>query len=122
MQIGRLGYSVIYIKKLSMKAVDVTDENIDTILSSQKPLLLDFSAEWCGPCKMMSPIVELIATEVDGKAIVGKLDIDENPLTATRFGIRNFPTFLFFKDGKLIDRVVGAVPRFVLEQKIKALL
>jgi thioredoxin 1 len=105
-----------------MKAIDVTDENINTILSSQKPLLLDFSAEWCGPCKMMSPVVELIAKEVDGKAIVGKLDIDSNPNTAARFGIRNFPTFLFFKDGKLVDRVIGAVPKSVLDQKVKSLL
>jgi len=105
-----------------MKAIDVTDENINTILASQKPLLLDFSAEWCGPCKMMSPVVELIANDLDGKAIVGKLDIDQNPNTAARFGVRNFPTFLFFKDGKLVDRVIGAVPKSVLEQKAKSLL
>jgi len=105
-----------------MKAIDVTDESIDTILASQKPFLLDFSAEWCGPCKMMSHVVELIANDLDGKAIVGKLDIDENPNSSARFGVRNFPTFLFFKDGKLVDRVIGAVPRSVLEQKIKSLL
>jgi thioredoxin 1 len=105
-----------------MKAIDVTDENINTILSSEKPLLLDFNAEWCGPCKMMSPVVELVANELDGKAIVGKIDIDENPNTAARFGVRNFPTFLFFKHGKLVDRVVGAVPKSVLEQKVKSLL
>ena len=105
-----------------MTAIDVTDENINTILASQMPLLLDFSAEWCGPCKMMSPIVELIANELDGKALIGKLDIDQNPTTAARFGVRNFPTFLFFKDGKLVDRVIGAVPKSVLEQKVKSLL
>jgi thioredoxin 1 len=105
-----------------MKAFDVTDENIETILSSQKPLLLDFNTEWCGPCRMMSPVIELIANEVDGKAVVGKFNIDDNPNTAARFGVRNFPTFLFFKDGKLMDRVVGVVPKSVLEQKIKALL
>jgi len=105
-----------------MKAIDVTDENIDTILSSNRPLLLDFSAEWCGPCKMMAPIVELIANLVDGKALVGKLDVDENPATTSRFAVRNFPTFMFFKDGRLIDRVIGAVPKSVLEPKLKALL
>jgi thioredoxin 1 len=105
-----------------MKAIDVTDENIDTILSSQKPLLLDFSAAWCGPCKMMSPVVELIAKELEGKALVGKLDIDSNPNTTAKFGIRNFPTFLFFKEGKPVDRVIGAAPRSVLEEKIKALI
>ena len=105
-----------------MKAINVTDENIDTILSSERPLLLDFSAEWCGPCKMMAPIVELIANHVDGKALVGKLDVDENPHATARFGVRNFPTFIFFKDGRLIDRVIGAVPKSVLEQKLKALL
>ena len=105
-----------------MTAIDVTDENINTILASQMPLLLDFSAEWCGPCKMMSPIVELIANDLDGKALIGKLDIDQNPNTAARFGVRNFPTFLFFKDGKLVDRVIGAVPKSVLEQKIKSIL
>jgi thioredoxin 1 len=105
-----------------MTAIDVTDENINTILASQMPLLLDFSAEWCGPCKMMSPIVELIANDLDGKALIGKLDIDQNPNTAARFGVRNFPTFLFFKDGKLVDRVIGAVPKSVLEQKVKSLL
>jgi thioredoxin 1 len=105
-----------------MKAIDVTDENIDTILSSNRPLLLDFSAEWCGPCKMMAPIVELIASQLDGKALVGKLDIDENPNTTARFGVRNFPTFMFFKNGILADRIIGAVPKSVLEQKLKALL
>ena len=105
-----------------MTAIDVTDENINTILASQMPLLLDFSAEWCGPCKMMSPIVELIANDLEGKALIGKLDIDQNPNTAARFGVRNFPTFLFFKDGKVVDRVIGAVPKSVLEQKVKSLL
>ena len=105
-----------------MTAIEVTDENINTILASAKPLLLDFSAEWCGPCKMMSPIVESIANALDGKALVGKLDIDQNPNTAARFGVRNFPTFLFFKDGKLVDRIIGAVPKAALEQKVKSLL
>ena len=105
-----------------MKAIDVTDENISAILSSKKKLLLDVSAAWCGPCKMMSPVVELIANEVDGKSIIGELDIDSNPNTAARFGIRNFPTFLFLKDGKLIDRVIGAAPKSLLVEKIKSLL
>lgn len=106
-----------------MKVIEITDETFDIVIKEQsKVIVLDFTAQWCGPCKMMSPVVELIATQFDGKAIVGKLDIDENPNTAARFGIRNFPTFLFFKEGKLLDKVVGAVPKSVLEQKVTALL
>lgn len=106
-----------------MNVIEITDESFDTVIKDlTKVIVLDFTAEWCGPCKMMSPVVELIANQFEGKALVGKLDIDENPNTAARFGVRNFPTFLFFKGGKLIDRVVGAVPKSVLEHKVNALI
>jgi thioredoxin 1 len=106
-----------------MNVIEITDKNFDSVVNpATNVILLDSTAEWCGPCKMMSPVVELIARQFDGKALVGKLDIDENPNTAAKFGVRNFPTFLFFKDGKLVDRVIGAVPKSVLEQKVNALL
>lgn len=106
-----------------MSAIEITDESFDSILAnSSKPILVDFGAEWCGPCKMMQPVVDMLAKEVEGKALVGKVDVDLNPNTAARFGIRNLPTFLFFKDGKLVDRAVGAVPKSVLQDKINSLL
>jgi thioredoxin 1 len=106
-----------------MNVIEITDKNFDSVVhSATNVILLDFTAQWCGPCKMMAPVVELIARQFDGKAVVGKLDIDDNPNTAARFGVRNFPTFLFFKDGKPVDRVIGAVPKSLLEQKVNALL
>ncbi|MFN2394650.1 MAG: thioredoxin [Bacteroidales bacterium] len=104
-------------------ALELTDSNFDElVLKSDKPVLVDFWAEWCGPCRMVAPIVSEIATEYDGKAVVGKLDVDSNPGIATRFGIRNIPTILFFKDGEVADKQVGAVPKSVLTSKIENLI
>lgn len=104
-------------------ALELTDSNFDElVLKSDKPVLVDFWAEWCGPCRMVAPIVSEIATEYDGKAVVGKLDVDSNPGVATRFGIRNIPTILFFKDGEVADKQVGAVPKSVLTSKIENLI
>jgi len=104
-------------------ALELTDSNFDElVLKSDKPVLVDFWAEWCGPCRMVAPIVTEIATEYDGKAVVGKLDVDSNPGVATRYGIRNIPTILFFKDGEVADKQVGAVPKSVLTTKIENLL
>ncbi|HXH17501.1 MAG TPA: thioredoxin [Chitinophagales bacterium] len=102
-------------------AFEITDANFETeVLKSQKLTLLDFWAEWCGPCRFISPIVEELAREYDGKALIGKVNVDENPEVTVRYGIRNIPTILFIKNGQVIDKQVGAVPKSVLEEKLKA--
>lgn len=102
------------------KLVTITDANFGTEIETAQGLsMVDFWAAWCGPCRMIGPIVEQLATEYDGKLRVGKLDVDANPQTAMRFNIRSIPSILFFKDGKLVDTVVGAVPRAMLERKIQ---
>ncbi|MCB0483458.1 MAG: thioredoxin [Flavobacteriales bacterium] len=104
-------------------ALEITDANFDeTVKNSDKPVLIDFWAEWCGPCRMVGPIVEQIAGEYEGKAVVGKLNVDENPQTAGRFGIRSIPTILFLKNGEIVDRQVGAVAKDVLTQKLDSAL
>ena len=103
--------------------VTVTDENFASEIEGSSGLsLVDFWAAWCGPCRMVAPIVEQIATDYDGKVKVGKLDVDANQRTAVRFNVRSIPSILFFKDGKLADTVVGAVPRQILERKVNELL
>ena len=104
-------------------AIEITDANFDELVAkSDKPVLLDFWAEWCGPCRMVGPLVEQISQEYQGKAVVGKLDVDANATVSQRFGIRNIPTILFFKNGQVVDKQVGAVPKAVLEAKLKALI
>ena len=106
-----------------MKAIDVTDGNFEQlILRSEKISLVDFGAEWCPPCKAMTPVVELVAKELGEKALVAKLDVDTNPQTTATYGVRSLPTFLFFKDGNLVDRIVGAVPKSILQQRVALLL
>ncbi|MDF7821749.1 thioredoxin [Runella sp. MFBS21] len=103
------------------KALEITDANFaEVVENSDKPVLVDFWAEWCGPCRMVGPVVEKIAEAYEGQAVVGKVDVDMNPETAMKFGIRSIPTLLFFKNGQLVDRVVGAVPQVTLEDKLKA--
>lgn len=104
-------------------AVEITDSNFEEIvLKSDKPVIIDFWAEWCGPCRMVGPIVAEIAKEYEGKAVVGKLDVDSNPGVATQYGIRNIPTILFIKGGQVVDKQVGAVPKSVLTAKLEKLL
>ncbi len=104
-------------------ALEVTDQNFDEIvLKSIKPVVVDFWAEWCGPCRMVSPIVEEIGEEYKEKVLVAKLDVDSNPNTTVKFGIRNIPTVLFFKNGEVADKQVGAVPKNNLVSKLEALL
>ncbi len=102
------------------KAIEITDANFEEIIKSEHPILVDFWAEWCGPCKMIGPVVEEIAGEYEGKAVIGKVDVDANPAVATKFGIRSIPTLLFFKGGEIVDKQVGAVPKAVLAQKLEA--
>ena len=104
------------------KPVEITDSNFEEIISSEKPVLVDFWAEWCGPCKMIGPLVEELANEFEGKAIIGKVDVDTNPEVSAKFGIRSIPTLLVFKGGEIVDKQVGAVPKSVLSEKIEAQL
>jgi len=92
------------------------------VLGSDKPVLVDFWAEWCGPCRMIGPLVEELSNEYEGKALIGKLNVDENPGVATKYGIRSIPTLLVFKGGEVVDKIVGAVPKNMLAQKIDAQL
>ncbi len=104
-------------------AIEVNDENFEEIvLQSDKPVLVDFWAEWCGPCRMISPLVAELSEDYDGRAVITKMDVDNNPGTASKFGIRNIPTILFFKNGEIADKQVGAVPKSILASKIDALL
>ena len=102
------------------KPIEITDTNFEEILGSDKPVMVDFWAEWCGPCKMVGPVVEEMAGEYDGKAVIAKVDVDNNPNVSAKYGIRSIPTMLFFKDGEIVDRQVGAVPKNVLSQKLDA--
>ncbi|SIS80297.1 thioredoxin [Belliella pelovolcani] len=104
------------------KAIEITDSNFEEIMKSEQPILVDFWAEWCGPCKMIGPVVEELAGDYEGKAVVGKVDVDSNPAVAAQFGIRSIPTLLFFKGGQIVDKQVGAVPKAVLAQKLDAQL
>lgn len=102
--------------------IEVTDSNFEEIvLKSDKPVIVDFWAEWCGPCRMVGPIVNELSDEYEGKAVITKLDVDSNPGVSAKYGIRNIPTILFFKDGEIVDKQVGAVPKSNLEAKLQAL-
>ena len=102
--------------------LEITSQNFDEIKQQGKPVLVDFWATWCGPCKRLGPIIEEIAAEYDGKAIVGKCDIEENDELTEQFGIMNVPTVVFLKDGKEVDRVVGLAMKNVYQDKLNALL
>jgi thioredoxin 1 len=105
------------------KAVEITDANFeDMVLTSDKPVLIDFWAVWCGPCRAVAPIVEEIANEFDGKAVIGKLDVDANRETAVKYGIQAIPTLLLVKDGQIADRIVGAVDKNSIKTKLSELL
>ena len=102
-------------------ALELTDANFDEIvMKSDKPVLVDFWAVWCGPCRMVGPIVEELSKDYEGKAVVSKVDVDSNPNISMKFGIRNIPTLLVFKNGQVVDKQVGAVPKTVLAGKLDA--
>lgn len=104
-------------------ALELTDANFEElVMKSDKPVLVDFWAVWCGPCRMVGPVVEEIANDYEGKAIVGKVDVDNNPEVAQKFGIRNIPTILFMKNGEIVDKQVGAAQKSALTDKLDAIM
>ncbi len=103
-------------------ALAITDSNFEELMASGKPVVIDFWATWCGPCKKVGPIIEELAAEYEGKAVIGKCDVEENDDLASRFGIRNVPTILFIKNGEVVDKQVGAAPKSTLEEKLKNIL
>lgn len=102
--------------------IKITNENFSEIRGGELPLVVDFWATWCGPCRAIAPLVAELAAEYDGRVVVGKCDVEEGDEVAASFGIRNIPTLLFFKNGEVVDKLVGAAQKSVIEDKIKALL
>ena len=102
--------------------VTITKENFTSLKSGDQPLVVDFWATWCGPCRMVAPIIEEMAQTYNGKVVVGKCDVEENDDLAAEYGIRNIPTILFFKNGEVVDKLVGAQPKAKIEEKFQALL
>jgi thioredoxin 1 len=105
---------------MARKALEITDANFNQLLATEPVILVDFWAEWCGPCRLLTPVVEELAGDYAGRVLVGKLDIEANTQVAAKFGVRSIPTLLVFKNGQLVDKQVGAVPKHVLSHKLEA--
>jgi thioredoxin 1 len=104
-------------------ALEITDQNFEeVVLKSEKPVVVDFWAEWCGPCRIIGPVIDEMYSEYEGKALIGKVNVDNNPGVSAQFGVRNIPTVLFIKNGQVADKSVGAVPKAQLMAKLDAIL
>lgn len=103
-------------------AKEITSANYDELVASGLPVVIDFGAEWCGPCKVVAPIIDELASEYEGKVVIGKCDVDENDDMAMKFAVRNIPTIIFLKGGEIVDKHVGAATKAALDTKVKALL
>jgi thioredoxin 1 len=104
-------------------ALEITDGNFEeVVMKSDKPVVVDFWAAWCGPCRMVGPIIEELAHDYEGRAVVGKVDVDHNPGVSAQFGIRNIPTILFIKNGQIVDKMVGAAPKDQFKAKLDAII
>ena len=102
-------------------AIEITDNNFkEIVLDEDKPVLVDFWATWCGPCRMIAPIVDELHTELEGKAVIGKVDVDSNSESSANYGVRNIPTLLIFKNGEVVDKLVGAVPKSQILEKLES--
>lgn len=105
------------------KPLELTDSNFDSeVLNSENPVLVDFWAEWCGPCRMIGPVVEELANEYEGKVKIGKVDVDSNPEVSVKYGIRSIPALLIFKNGEVVDQIIGTVPKSHLAKQLDAQL
>ena len=102
------------------KPIEITDSNYEQVIGSGKPVMLDFWAEWCGPCRIIGPVVEEMAQDYEGKVVIGKVDVDNNPSITAKYGVRSIPTLLIFKNGEIVDKQIGAVPKSILSKKLEA--
>lgn len=101
-------------------ALEFTESNFDELIKTDKPVLVDFWAEWCGPCRLVGPHVDALATEYEGRAVIGKVNVDQQGTLAAKYGVRNIPTLIVLKNGEVVDKVVGAVPKETLAEKLDA--